>query len=309
MPLDLDAIRKRMQALSGTPKFAKFDVGEYKIRVIPWNPADALPEGDMFPTLYFYNLGEGKDWVQIAAPKQFDKPDPIAEMLDELWKGSEDDKAIAKKLRASGSTYVAFVDKNAIGKGVQVWRLPGGFAGQKLHQKLLSYFVDADIIEETDDWTDPKKGFDLKLTVTDSGKKFNSKAVLEYDIDIARKPSKLTEDADQLKKWLESRPSTKDYYTLESYDSVKAKLEKWIAGGPTTAAPADDKGGSTRAGKPDALDELANDVKPKTRSSAAAAKAGRAKDEAPSADTSADAVGRRSLDAALDDLENDEPAT
>jgi len=300
MAHDLDAIRRRMQALSGTPKFAKFDVGEYKIRVLPWNPADPLPEGDMFPTLFFYNLGEGRDWVQIAAPYQFDKPDPIRELLDELWKGSEDDKAIAKKLRASGSTYVAFIDKNALGKGVQVWRLPGGFAGQKLHQKLLGYFVDAEILEETDDWTDPKKGFDLKLTVTDGGKKFNGKTVLEYDIDIARKPSKLTEDAEQLKKWLESRPSTKDYYTLESYEAIKAKLDKWIAAGPPPAAPSDDKGGGSRADKPDPLDEIANDAK-----KAKDKKAGKGKDEAKSAD---DSAARGSLDDALKELEDEASA-
>lgn len=307
MSFDLDAIRRRMQALSGTPKFAKFDVGEYKIRVVPWNPVDALPEGDMFPTLYFYNLGEGKDWVQIAAPKQFDKPDPIAEMLDELWKGNEDDKAIAKKLRASGSTYVAFVDKNAQGKGVQVWRLPGGFAGQKLHQKLLSYFVDADIIEETDDWTDPKKGFDLKLTVTDSGKKFNGKTVLEYDIDIARKPSKLTEDADQLKKWLESRPSTKDYYTLESYEAIKTKLDRWIATGPTAApAQADDKGGGSRADKPDPLEDIANELK-KSSKSKKDKDVGKA--ESPDKGKVEDVVARKSLDAALEELEDEDETT
>lgn len=301
MPIDIDAIRKRMAQLSGTPKFAKFDVGDYKIRVLPWNPGDTLAEGDMFPTLHFYNLGEGKDWVQITAPKQFDKPDPIDEMLTELWKGDEDDKAIAKKLRASGSTYVAFIDRGAPGKGVQVWRLPGGFAGQKLHQKLLGYFVDAEVLEETEDWTDPKRGFDLNLSVKDSGKKYNNKAMLEFDIELARKPSKLTDDADQLKKWLDSRPTVKDYYTLESYDAIKAKLDKWIAGGPTTAAPADDKGGSTRAGKPDALDELANAAKP-----AAGYGKGKGKDAAPAGESEADAVGRRSLDAALKDLESDD---
>lgn len=300
MAIDLDAIRRKMAALGGGNKFWKPTPGEYKIRILPWNPADTLPEGDVFPTLWFYNLGEGRDWVQIAAPKQFDLPDPIAELLEKLWRGSEDDKAIAKKLRASGSTYIAFVLRGKEEQGVQVWKLPGGFEGQKIHQKLLSYFLDSEVIEEMgiDDWTDPTKGLDMKVTVAESDKVFNGKKVLVYTVEkTGLKAKKLSDDADLAKKWLDARPSVKDYYKLESYEAIEAKLNKWISAAPPPAASGGD--GSSRAGKPDALDDLANAVKAPGKGKAA----GKPKDSEDPAPVDGE---RKSLDDALKDLEGDD---
>lgn len=293
MAVNLDAIRKKMAALGGGSKFWKPEVGEYRLRVVPWNPADKLPEGEVFPTLYFYNLGSGRDWQQIAAPKQFGLEDPIDDLLTELWKGDDDDKAIAKKLRAGGQTYVAFVLRGKEERGVQVWKLPGGRDGQAIHQKLLSYFLDAEVIEDMgiDDWTDPSKGLDIKVTVTETDRVWNGKKMLAYSVDKTIKAKKLSDDPDQAKKWLDSRPSLKDYYTLESAPAIKAKLDKWLDSG--SGQPAGDTSEGTARGAaagPDALDAIANEVK------------------APKANGDARPVhaSRQALDDALSDLEGDD---
>lgn len=300
MSVNHDAIRKKMAALGGGSKFWKPEVGEYRIRVLAWNPNDNLPEGEIFPTLWFYNLGQGKDWQQIAAPKQFGLPDPIDEVLTALWKGDEADKAIAKKLRAGGQTYVAFVLRGKEERGVQVWKLPGGRDGQAIHTKLLSYFLDTEIIEDMgiDDWTNPDKGLDIKITVTETDRVWNSKKMLAYSVDKTIKPKKLSDDPDQAKKWLDSRPSLKDYYTLESPEAIKQKLDKWLATGPGTASSDTTEGTTRGGGGPDALDAIANDV---TRTSAS-------KDATTTKSKDADppAASRKALDDAMKELESDD---
>lgn len=300
MPVNLDAIRKKMAAIGGGSKFWKHEVGEYRIRVVPWNPVDNLPDGEIFPTLWFYNLGQGRDWQQIAAPNQFGMEDPIEEVLNELWKGDEDDKAIAKKLRAGGQTYVAFLLRGKEERGIQVWKLPGGRDGQVIHQKLLSYFLDTEVIEDMgiEDWTDPNKGLDIKVTVTETDRVWNGKKMLAYAIEKTLKTKKLSDDQDQAKKWLDSRPSLKEYYTLESPAAIKSKLEKWLSSGPLTAASTDTSEGTSRGtAKPDALDEIANDVKKLKQNDSSSA---HDKDKAPPT------ASRGALDDALRDLESDE---
>lgn len=295
MPVNLDAIRKKMAALGGGSKFWKPEVGEYRIRVMPWNPADKLPEGEVFPTLWFYNLGQGRDWQQIAAPKQFGLEDPIDDVLTELWKGDDDDKAIAKKLRASGQTYVAFVLRGKEERGVQVWKLPGGRDGQAIHQKLLSYFLDTEVIEDmgVEDWTDPNKGLDIKVTVTETDRVWNGKKMLAYSIDKTIKSKKLSDDPDQAKKWLDSRPSLKDYYTLESPDAIKTKLEKWLASGSATTSDTNE-GTSRGSSVTDAIDDIVDDVKRVAVKAAGA-----------SPTASSPTASRKALDDALSDLEGD----
>ena len=296
MGLNLEAIRRKMAALGGGSKFWKPEVGEYRVRVVPWNPADKLPEGEVFPTLYFYNLGSGRDWQQIAAPKQFGLEDPIDDVLTELWKGDDEDKGIAKKLRAGGQTYVAFLLRGKEERGIQVWKLPGGRDGQVIHQKLLSYFLDPEVTDDLgiDDWTDPNKGLDIKVTVTETNRVWNGKKMLAYSIEKTTKAKKLSDDPEQAKKLLDSLPSLKDYYTLESASVIKAKLEKWLSSGAGTQTASDTSEGTARgAAGSSALDDIANEVK------TPAAKTDAASKQAP-------AASRQALDDALSDLENDD---
>jgi hypothetical protein len=297
MAINLDAIRKKMAALGGK-KLWEPKVGEYNFRVLPWR--DPLPEGTMFPELWNYNLGEGKDWVRITAPYQFGRPDPIRDLANELNRGDTEDQAIAKKLRASCQTYVAFYDRAAPEKLAQCWKLPGGRDGQALHTKFLSFFLDDEVLEDTDDWTDPDKGKDVKVVVTATGRFFNKKEILGFDVSIKKKCSKLSANPDEVKKILDSRPSLTDYYTLESEDEIKKKLDRWINSG--SAPSTDTSEGTTRGGKGDALDEIANDV-----ATSKAKKPVEGKVEGK--DVPAVDAATKSLDDALKDLETGSEST
>lgn len=298
MPVDLVKIREKIAELNGQRKQSNVQMwkpgpGEYKIRILPWKN---LKEGEVFKELWFYYLGKERG---ILAPNQFGKPDPINELMRKLYgTGKADDKLIANKLRAKMRSYAPIIVRGEESKGVQVWSF-----GKIVHARLLSFFID----EEIGDITDPNTGFDLKITVSQqAGKEFQDTVV-----DPARRPSKLSEDANHAKQWLENLPDVDGMWPQKTAQEVETTLNNWLSGG---AVSAEDKAsdGSTRgtAKGNDALDDLVNDVKSDVKASAPKAEA--KLDEAPkttkkakskSVDETADVSAKsKDLDAAFAEL-------
>ncbi len=252
MSVDLDAIRRRVQELSGNRKnsavqFWKPEVGEYKVRGIPWKQnVDGMP----LKELHFYYLG---DQQGLLAPHQFGKPDPINDLIRKLYNsGKPEDRELAKNLRAKMRTYMALIVRGQEDKGVQVWAF-----GKPIYQRLLSFFYEEDV----GDILDPNTGFDLKVTVTHTpGKMFKGKPSLDINVDPARKQSKLSEDANFAKTWLESVPNLEDVYKLKSPQEIETALNTWLNGGDSSPDPSD---GSSRGASSsnDELDKLVNEVK------------------------------------------------
>ena len=143
--------------------------------------------------------------------------------------------------------YAPVIVRGEEDKGVQVWSF-----GKIVYQRMLSFFLD----EEVGDILSPADGFDLKVTITKAqGKQYNDTMV-----DPARRPSKLHEDADTAKRWLDSVPNIDDMYRLKSTQEIETVLNSWLNGGTTPEA--DHGGGTTRGPAPaDELDSLVNEVK------------------------------------------------
>lgn len=260
MSVDLAAIRKRVQELSGQRKTSsvqlwKPEPGEYRVRGIPWK---STPDGMPFIERRFYYLGEAP---RILAPSQFGKPDPINDMIRSLYSTKkQEDRELAKKLQSKMTAYMAIIVRGQEDKGVQVMT-----CNKFIYQRLLNFFTDSDV----GDILDPLDGFDLKITIAPSAKKFNGKTVMDTVIDAARKSTPLHEDPDTAKKWLDGVPNIDDMYQQRTSAEIEKALNDWLSG--DTAEPKTDEGSTTRAGssgKKDELDDLVAEVKAETKSAA-----------------------------------------
>lgn len=304
MAVDLEAIRRRVQELSGNRRNSnvqlwKPEIGEYKVRGLPWKDA---PDGMPFLERWFYYIGNGPG---ILAPHQFGKPDPINDLIRKLYSsGKPDDRLLAKKLQPKMRTYMPVIVRGQEDKGVLVWVF-----GKPIYQRLLGFFTD----EDGGDILDPNDGYDLKVAITHTpGKMFMGKPSLDTTIDI-RKSSKLSADPVQAKTWLESVPNLDDMYKLKSVQEIETLLNNWLNGGEATA---NDDDGTSKGASPsgDELDKLVNEVKGESKADAAPAseakpeKAAKAKaTKKASADVDEDApVEKKSLDDAFAELMKDD---
>lgn len=294
MAVDLEAIRKRVQELSGQRKNSsvqlwKPDAGEYKVRGLPWK---STPDGMPFIERRFYYIGNNPG---IVAPSQFGKPDPINDLLRKLYStGKPEDRLLAKKLQPKMRAYMPVIVRGQEDKGVQVWSF-----GKVVYQRLLGFFTD----EEVGDILDPMEGFDLKVTFAPSAKKVDGRSFLDTTIDAARRPSKLADDAELAKKWLDSVPNIDDMYRQKSEKEIEQILNTWLAGGATGDDFGSDEGssrGSDTKSQGDALDQLVNEVKAEVK--APEAKSRRGKKAADVDLDEATPAVKQSLDDAFEDL-------
>lgn len=248
MAVDLEAIRRRMAELNGTKKTSsvqlwKPGVGEYRVRCLPWkNNSSENP----FMERWFYYIGTNSG---ILTPKQFNKPDPIDELIKKLFQsGKPDDKLLAKKLLPKMRAYAPVVIRGQEDKGVMVWSF-----GKIVYQQLLGFFLD----EDYGDILDPEQGYDLKVVITQSpGKQFQDTAV-----SCRPKSCKLSDDPKQASAWLDSVPNLDDMYRLKSKEEIESILNTWLSGG-ESSTPSQDEGTVRGSEAPkDQLDELVKDVR------------------------------------------------
>ena len=211
MAIDLDAIRRRMNELNGVKKASsvqlwKPELGEYKIRCLSFPNAQ---EGQPFAERWFYYLGNNT----ILAPKQFGKPDPIAELINKLYSsGKPEDRAMAKQLSAKMRVYAPIIVRGQEDKGPQLWSF-----GKIIYQRLLSFFLD----EDYGNILDENEGYDLKVTISQiPGKEFKDTVV-----DCARKATKLHSDPAVVDKWKSQIPNVDDMYRLKSYQEIETILQ------------------------------------------------------------------------------------
>lgn len=304
MAVDLEAIRRRVQELSGNRRNSsvqlwKPEIGEYKVRGLPWKDA---PDGMPFIERWFYYIGNNPG---IVAPHQFGKADPIQDLIRKLFgSGKPDDRLLAKKLLPKMRAYMPVIVRGQEDKGVQVWAF-----GKPIYQRLLSFFTEEDV----GDILDPTQGFDLKVTVTHTpGKMFMGKPSLDTVVDPARRQSKLSDDAAQTKTWLDGVPNIDDMYKLKSVQEIETLLNNWLNGGEAVVSDSD---GSSKGASPtgDELDKLVNEVKGESKaepapvSEAKAEKPAKAKGKKAAASDDEEApVEKKSLDDAFAELMKDD---
>jgi hypothetical protein len=216
---------------------------------------------------------------------------------------------MAKKLQPKMTAYMPIIDRGAEDKNVQVWSF-----NKFVYQRLLDFFTNAEVNPDLIDYMDPNEGIDLLVIIKPSGKKFNNKDVMDTQIDLGRRQSKLSNDPATAKRWLDSVPNIDDIYQPKSEKEMEQALNIWLAGGVDTTTTSDE---GTSRGNPDRgkdeLDKLVDDVKAvvptKTEkpavTAAPAIKPVRKASKPVEVDIDAAPAAKTSLDAAFDELMKD----
>lgn len=227
MAIDLELIRRKVAELNGQKQsggsnginyWKEQKLGTHIVRGLPWKNS---PEGLPFMELWFYYF---KGHQGFLAPHQFGKPDPVNDFMRQLYSsGKPEDKALAKNLYSKMRSYMALIVRGEEDKGVQVWAF-----GKGVYEQLLSNWTDP---EGPIDILDPSKnGYDLTVTITQKqGKDFK-----DFAVKAGRTPRPLSDDPEQVKKWLEAVPNMLDAYPVKSAAEIETILHSWLdAGAPS----------------------------------------------------------------------------
>ena len=216
MSIDFDAIRKKLERLSGNNKnrssmWKPQEGEEHTVRLLSFPDNDGQPFKELW---FYYNIGNNRG---LLSPNQYDKPDPIQELITKLRdEGSKESYELAKKLYPKMRTYAPIIVRGEEDKGVQIW----GF-GKTVYQNLLGLMLD----EDYGDITDPISGRDIKVVCSKQpGKKWAMTEVRPRG-----KESSLATDASQSKEWLDNIPNLDDIYQMKSYDELSKIINDWLS--------------------------------------------------------------------------------
>jgi hypothetical protein len=220
--MNLDLIQNKLTELS-SPKgggqknnekalsFWKPTVGKALVRFVPskYNPENPFRE------LYFH-YGIGKR--TIISPSNFGEKDPIVEFSKELRKTKEPENwKLAKKLEPKMRVFAPVIVRGEEEKGVRLWEF-----GKEVYQSLLSLAADEDI----GDFTDIMEGRDMKIETVGpetTGTEYNKSRLMP-----ALKVTPLSNDNDELNKWLENQPEPTSFNKKYTFDEIKQFLVEFL---------------------------------------------------------------------------------
>lgn len=217
MAIDLAAIRKKLGQLSGQNSkknvmWRPEEGSETTIRLIAYPNNDGQPFKEM---MFYYNIGNNPG---LLAPYQFDKPDPIQELITKLRdEGTKESYELAKKLYPKMRCYAPVIVRGEEDKGVRLWAF-----GKTVYQTLLNYMLD----EDYGDITDPHEGRDVRVNC----QKNPGQQWATTDVRPRGKDSPLSEDSSQSKQWLDNVPDVNDLFELKSYEELERIINQWLSG-------------------------------------------------------------------------------
>lgn len=215
MAIDLAAIRKKLGQLSGQNSkknvmWRPEEGAETTVRLLAYPNNDGQPFKEL---MFYYNIGNNPG---LLAPYQFDKPDPIQELITKLRdEGSKESYELAKKLYPKMRCYAPVVVRGEEEKGVRLWAF-----GKTVYQTLLNYMLD----EDYGDITDPHEGRDVRI----SCQKNPGQQWATTDVRPRGKDSPLSEDSSKSKQWLDNIPDVNDLFELKSYEELERIINEWL---------------------------------------------------------------------------------
>jgi hypothetical protein len=250
MSIDFDAIRKKLNQLSGTNSrrnvmWRPQEGEEATIRLLPFKDNDGQPFKELW---FYYNIGNNPG---LLAPYQFSQADPIQELINKLRdEGTKESYELAKKLYPKMRCYAPVVVRGEEDRGVRLWSF-----GKTVYQTLLNIMLD----EDYGDITDPVEGRDVKVVCT----KPPGRMWATTDVRPRGKQSQLSDNSQTLKSWTSGIPELDDLYTCKTYEELEKIVNDWLNGNDEESTGVEFQTSTTRA-VPDST-EPAADVSEKSQ--------------------------------------------
>tara|TARA_Y100000034_G_scaffold134971_1_gene205066 strand:+ start:542 stop:1333 length:792 start_codon:yes stop_codon:yes gene_type:complete len=235
MAIDLDAIRNKLNQLSGgggrrNSMWRPQEGEEHVVRLLSFKDNDGQPFKERW---FYYNIGNNPG---LLSPHQFGKPDPIQELINTLRNdGKKESYELAKKLYPKMRAYAPVIVRGEEEKGVRLWSF-----GKTVYQSLLNIMLD----EDYGDITDPGEGRDVKVICT----KAPGRMWATTEVRPRGKATKLCEDSNKAKDWMNSVPDIDELYTLKSFDDLEGIINAWLNGDTADNESGYENSGTTRGG-------------------------------------------------------------
>jgi hypothetical protein len=217
MALDLDAIRRKLNQLSGNNSkrntmWRPQEGEEATVRLLSFPDNDGQPFKERW---FYYNIGNNPG---LLAPYQFGKPDPIQELINKLRDdGSKESYDLAKKLYPKMRSYAPVLVRGEEDRGIRIWAF-----GKTVYQSLLNIMLD----EDYGDITDPLDGRDVKVVCT----KTPGRMWASTEVRPRGRSCPLSEDKSQAKGYLDQIPNLDELFTLKTYEELEKIVNDWLNG-------------------------------------------------------------------------------
>lgn len=220
--MNLDLIKKKLQEVNeqqserqdnSALKWSPAN-GKQTVRIVPSveNPDNPFTE------LMFYNK---LSKYPILALTNFGEQDPVDEFIQTLRATDDKDNwSLSGKISARPRYFVPVIVRGEEDKGVRIWSISA-----TIYKALLSIAAD----EEYGDFTDIQKGFDF---VVEKVPPKTEGAFADITVRPRRDSSVLSENKEEIKKWLKDQPKVLDLFRKPQYDWLKKQLKAYLEGKP-----------------------------------------------------------------------------
>lgn len=186
--------------------------GKYQIRFVP----SKINKDNPFQEI-FMHYGVGK--YPIVALTNWGENDPIVEFSKKLRTSSDSENwRLAKQLDPKMRVFAPVIVRGEEDKGVRLFEF-----SKTIYMELLSIADD----EDYGDFTDINQGFDFVVNAS----KVQDRPGFALSLRPKPKQTPISEDADQVKTWLENQPILLEERYKYTYDKLKEELQTFISGG------------------------------------------------------------------------------
>lgn len=186
--------------------------GKFQIRFVP----SKLNKDNPFQEV-FMHYGVGK--FPIVALTNWGEDDPIVEFSKKLRTSSDSENwRLAKQLDPKMRVFAPVIVRGEEEKGVRLFEF-----SKTIYMELLSIADD----EDYGDFTDINQGFDFVVNAS----KVQDRPGFALSLRPKPKQTPISEDADQVKTWLENQPILLEERYKYTYDKLKEELQTFISGG------------------------------------------------------------------------------
>ena len=231
MAMDLSAIKSKLNSLQNQKQGGqkrdmslilwKPTVGKHSVRIVPamWDKSNPFKE-----VLVHYGIGN-RTMISLV---NFGEKDPIVEFAKQLaTAGDKENWVMSKKLEPKMRVFVPVIVRGEEEKGVRLWEF-----GKQIYAELLSLADDPDV----GDYTDVIEGRDITIETT--GPETNGTTFNQSKVRVRTKTTPLSEDAQEVDKWLNNQPEVYSIFKKYSYEEMKEALLSWLHPEAATDEPA-----------------------------------------------------------------------